>query len=249
MNIRSWMLFMTFLFVVTAGHAQIDSVGTRLLKIKDSDNDSLKVAYADEIPGLLEKTEFASYLKTNPVKYLGYKHCSNSETELFSWSIPLTTGVAYYNWFRFKEENKSYFLRVLPGEKTDIPPYYFYDLLAFKSDKRDYFVLLGWAQNPESNKKAICIARFDKGGEINFKSKLIRRGNKTASSFVFEYAKDGSMVLKYDKKGKRIIFDRLAPIDKKYEGYFMFYGPDGSNDALILKKGEWLYEEDVKRER
>lgn len=249
MRIKSFILFVVSLFLAATGYAQLDSVGTRLLTIKACDNDSLKVVYADGIPDLLKATEFGSLQKKNPVKYLGYKYCSNSETELFSWSIPLTTGLAYYNWFRFKEGNKVYLLRTLPGEKNDIPPYYFYDLLAFRSDRQTYFVLLGWAQNRESNKKAICIARFDKGGRINFKSQLIRRGKKRASSFVFEYAKDGGMMLKHDKKGKRIIFDHLVPIDKKFEGFFMFYGPDGSNDALILKRGEWLYEENVKRER
>ena len=33
--------------------------------------------------------------------------------------------------------------------------------------------------------------------------------------------------------------------DPKYEGYFMFYGPDASCDALVLKKEEWWYEENL----
>jgi len=53
--------------------------------------------------------------------------------------------------------------------------------------------------------------------------------------------------LKQDKKGKRIIFDHLAPIDKKQEGVFMFYGADASYDALVLKGGEWWYKENVKQ--
>ena len=48
-----------------------------------------------------------------------------------------------------------------------------------------------------------------------------------------------------DKNGKRILFDHLAPTDPKYEGYFMFYGPDASCDALVLKKEEWWYEENL----
>lgn len=75
----------------------------------------------------------------------------------------------------------------------------------------------------------------------------MRKGQSRSASLAFEYAKEGSMMLKQDKKGKRIIFDNLVPIDKKYEGFFMFYGPDGTNDALVLKKGEWLYMSNVKR--
>ena len=54
------------------------------------------------------------------------------------------------------------------------------------------------------------------------------------------------MMLKQDKKGKRIIFDRLAPSETKYDGYFMFYGPDGSYDALVCEGGIWKYKENVK---
>ena len=66
-----------------------------------------------------------------------------------------------------------------------------------------------------------------------------------ASRPMFEYALDASMLLKQDKNGKRILFDHLAPTDPKYEGYFMFYGPDASCDALVLKKEEWWYEENL----
>ncbi len=75
----------------------------------------------------------------------------------------------------------------------------------------------------------------------------MRRKNSRSASLSFEYALDGSMMLKQDKKGKRIIFDHLAPIDKKYEGYYMFYGPDASYDALLLKGEEWWYQENVKQ--
>lgn len=247
MNRKGFILGVIFGMLSLTGRAQIDSVAVRLERIKACSEDSVKVAYAGEIPAMLEKTAFGSFRGAAPVKYLGYKCSADAGAELFSWAIPLTKGLAYYNWFRFKDGNRVYLLRTLPGEETEVPPYLFYDLLPFKSGGKEYFVLLGWAQTPNSNRKAVLIARFGTGDKVYFNSKLMRKGKSRSASLTFEYALDGSMMLKHDKKGKRIVFDHLVPFDKKYEGFFMFYGPDGTNDALLLKKGEWLYMDNVKR--
>lgn len=247
MNRKGFILGWIFGLLSLTGVAQTDSVAVRLERIKACTDDSVRIAYADEIPAMLEKTAFGSFQGAAPVKFLGYKYATNADAELFSWTVPLTGGLAYYNWFRFKEGNRVYLLRTLPGEESDVPPYLFYDLLAFESVKREYFVLLGWAQTPHSNRKIVLIARFGTGGKVFFNTKLLRKGKSRSASLSFEYAKEGSMMLKHDKKGKRIVFDHLVPFDKKYEGFFMFYGPDGSNDALQLKKGEWLYMDNVKR--
>lgn len=231
---------------VTGGMAQVSGIAARMDSIKAAVNDSVKVVYAGEIVTCLQTAGFGTYDVSKAIKYLGYKRCVNAEAELFSWSFPMEKGLAYYNVFLFKEGRKSYVLKSLPGEEGVSPAYLFYDLLAFKSRKEPYFVLLGWAQSKKSNQKAVLITRFGESGHMDFNAPLMRKGNSRSSSLTFEYARDGSMMLKFDKKGKRIVFDHLAPMDKKYEGYFMFYGPDASYDALMLKDGEWWYEENVK---
>lgn len=240
-------VFIICLLLAGGVKAQIDSVARCLEKIKAATDDSSRVAYADGIADMLRKTTFGSYNVAAPVKFMGYKRCSNAEAELFAWSVPLEKGVTYYNLIRFKDKKTDYYLRSLPGEENSYPPYLFYDLLSFENNKKEYFVLLGWAQTPNTNQKIACIARFETNGKINFKSKLLRRGKSRSASISFEYAREGSMMLKHDKKGKRIIFDHLTPMDKKYEGYFMFYGSDGSYDVLNLKKGEWWFQENVKK--
>lgn len=228
-------------------YAQTDSVAIRLESIKNSSQDSVKLQYAEEIKEFLEKIPFGTYPENPPVRYLGYKKCTNAEAELYSWSVPLQKGLAYYNLFRFKDKRRDYFLRSLPGEESTYPPYLFYDFLAFEARDKMYFALLGWAQSRKTNQKGVFIARFKPNGTVDFNVPLLRRGNSRSAFLTFEYAKDGSMMLKHDKKGKRIIFDHLAPAEKKYEGYFMFYGADASYDALILKKEAWWYQENVKQ--
>jgi hypothetical protein len=64
---------------------------------------------------------------------------------------------------------------------------------------------------------------------------------------MFEYATEVSMSLKYNEERKQIIYSHLAPnsIDPTLEGQFQYYGPDGSFDALTLKKGKWYQETDI----
>lgn len=226
---------------------QADSVVVRLERIKACDNDSLKGVYAEEIVELLKNSAFGTYEVLKPVKYLGYKRCINSEAELFSWSFPVQEGLAFYNLFRLKKGTVNYCLRSFPGKENATPAYLFYDFLSFKSEGDEYFVLLGWAQTKKVNQKAVWITRFEGNGQVNFNTPLLRKGKSKSVSLTFEYAREASMMLRYEKKGKRIIFDHLSPADKKYDGYFMFYGPDASYDALVWdRKGWWEYVADVK---
>lgn len=242
-----WLFLWVILGAAFGGvYGQADSVAVRLEKIRTCDDDSLKVVYADEIVQLLTQSAYGTYSALKPVKYLGYKRCINSDAELFSWSFPQEDGLAFYNLFRLKRGGV-YCLKSLPGKEPATPPYLFYDLLSFQSDGKEYFALLGWAQTKKTNQKAVLIARFDRNGQVNFKTPLLRKGRSKSASLTFEYTREAVMTLKVDKNGKRIIFDHLSPSDKKYDGYFMFYGPDASQDALVWnKKGWWDYKEMVK---
>ena len=64
---------------------------------------------------------------------------------------------------------------------------------------------------------------------------------------MFEYSSEVSMSLKYIERKKQIIYSHLASREDGafLEGMFQFYGPDGSFDAIELKKDRWVSIEDV----
>lgn len=244
--IRFVLLLLIGISVSGRALCQVDTVAVFLQKIKSASDDSVKLIYADQISACLEKIGYGSYALTAPVKFMGYKKCVNEEAELFSWTIPIENGQMFYNWFRFKEEAKPYLLKSVSRPDSESSAWLYYDMIAFDSGGERYFAILGWNRTRNTNQKIVRIARFEENGVITFDHPLMRRGESRSASLSFEYAPDGSMMLKQDKKGKRILFDHLAPNDKKYEGYFMFYGPDASYDALVLKGGEWWFQENVK---
>lgn len=223
-----------------------DSIAACMQRLVAATEDSSKLKYSDEMAAWIEKLSVGEYDAAKGIKYLGHKACRNAKAELFSWSIPLSGGAAYYNYFLFEDKGRSVLLKSLPGDKTGVPPYLFYDFWAFDSNEREYFVLLGWGETAKTNRKIILIAEFTPSGKVNFNRRLLRRGNSRSASMSFEYGKGMSMMLKQDKNGKRIIFDHLSPGEEKYEGAWMFYGPDGTVEAFELKKGEWHWRERLK---
>ena len=108
----------------------------------------------------------------------------------------------------------------------------------------DFYTLIGWDGNDKlTQRKFIDILSFKVDGTPMFGKDVFKFPGKFAKRVMFEYASEVSMSLKYNATRKEIIFSHLAPNtpDPTLEGQFQYYGPDGSFDALAMKKGTWVY--------
>lgn len=123
----------------------------------------------------------------------------------------------------------------------------YYDLIPSKK-KNKKFVLLGWdGHDNRSTKKIIEVISFNRKGEPTFGAPIIRyniaQGKQTKFiteyRHIFEYSNKVSMMLRYDKDLKMIVFDHLAPINEKLKSIKATYVPDFSYDGLYKKKGKW----------
>jgi hypothetical protein len=113
-----------------------------------------------------------------------------------------------------------------------------------KSDD-DFYTLIAWDGNDKlTARKFIDVLTFKPDGTPIFGKDVFKFPGKFAKRIMFEYASEVSMSLKYNAARKQIIFSHLAPntIDPTLEGQYQYYGPDGSFDALSMKKGTWVYE-------
>jgi len=116
-----------------------------------------------------------------------------------------------------------------------------------KSDE-EYYTLIGWDGNDKlTQRKFIDILYFKPDGTPIFGKDVFKFPGKFAKRIMFEYASEVAMSLRYHENKKQIIFSHLAPnnLDPLLEGQFQYYGPDGSFDALNIKKGKWDYEADI----
>lgn len=66
---------------------------------------------------------------------------------------------------------------------------------------------------------------------------------KLLNRYVLDYRKGGTAALKYEKDKNRIVFEHLAPVDKKsYEvGYMML--SDGTYEGFVWQNNHWLWQE------
>lgn len=127
----------------------------------------------------------------------------------------------------------------------------YYDII--KSDE-DYYTLLAWDGNDKlTQRKFIDILSFKNDGTPVFGKDVFSYPGKFAKRIMFEYSSEVAMSLKFNKNRNQLIFSHLAPNvpDPALENQFQYYGPDGSFDALNIKKGKWVYEPaiDIRKEK
>lgn len=118
----------------------------------------------------------------------------------------------------------------------------------------DFYTLIAWDGNEKLiQRKFIDILYFKEDGTPMFGKDVFKFPGKFAKRIMFEYASEVAMSLKYNSNRKQIVFSHLAPNvpDPLLEGQFQYYGPDGSFDALYMKKGTWVYDPaiDIRREK
>lgn len=111
-----------------------------------------------------------------------------------------------------------------------------------------YYALIGWdGNNKLTQRKFVDVLSFRSNGEPIFGKDVFRIPRKNPRRLMFEYSSEVTMSLRFDEKSGRIIYSHLASHQEGplLEGQYQFYGPDGSFDALVMKKDRWEVEEDI----
>lgn len=112
----------------------------------------------------------------------------------------------------------------------------------------DYYTLIGWDGNDKlTTRKFVDILYFRQNGDAVFGKDVFKFPRKNPKRLMFECSSDVVMSVKYDHKRNQIVYSHLGPKQEGnlLEGQFQYYGPDGSYDALELKKGKWVTIEDI----
>ncbi len=111
-----------------------------------------------------------------------------------------------------------------------------------------YYTLIGWDGNSRmTQRKFVDVLYFRPDGLPVFGKDIFKLSRKNPKRLMFEYSSDVSMSVKYVEKRKQIVYSHLAAKEEGtlLDGQFQYYGPDGSFDALELKKDKWVTVEDV----
>jgi len=224
-------------------------------KIKQTKNNEEIIKLNKEIVNLFEKA-----LKNKSSFDYGFSRLvnisklasSDEKFKIYTWNIPFSNGTyKYFGFCQYKKNKKAILYKLndnsdkikSPEKKVlDNNNWYgalYYKLLTNTNNDKTYYTLLAWDGNNDfTNKKIIEIASVDKK-KIVFGQPIIKYENKILNRLVFEYTKQARMMLKYNKKLKYIVFEHLSPSQKKFEGQYIYYGPDMTHDGLEFKDGFW----------
>ena len=125
----------------------------------------------------------------------------------------------------------------------------YYDMFMTKYKRQNYYVLLGWdGHNSISHKKIIEVMYFV-DGKVYFGAPFFRtvKDKKTIVKYrkIFQYSANALLTLKYHPEKNLIVFDHLVPPDPKSEGKLWLYIPNGDYDYYKIKKGKFIFGENV----
>ena len=122
----------------------------------------------------------------------------------------------------------------------------YYKIIPVYTTQNPYYVLLGWKGNTvKSTKKVIEVISFNSQGKPVLGMPVFDGNGKTRKRVVFEYARQVSMLLKYETDQHLIVFDNLVPPDKKQKGKFDLYGPDMTYNGYQFKNGKWEFADNL----
>jgi hypothetical protein len=195
------------------------------------------------------------------IRKMGKIRSSDGKVRFYTWNIPWNDGTnTYYGFLQYKTDpKKEPSLITLTDKSTEITgpeqsiltADHWYGMLVYEIVENEvnnkvYYTLLGYQnENLFLSRKIADVLYFTDTAQPVFGKALFHYHNRNLCRILFEYSAKVQMSLKWNAKGKMIVFDHLAPPNSSYTGNFQYYGPDLSFDALKFENGMWELKENV----
>lgn len=193
-----------------------------------------------------------------------FKFCkiksSDSRVRIFNWNLPYEDGSHLYFGFVLVKEKKDkphWWVelkdaikdqdkmenRLLPQDRWLGALYY--EIIPMSKKNCDTYTLLGWDGKDKLSTRKIIDVLHLQNNKVRFGENVFKAGENVRKRMILEYSEDVSASVKYYESDKCILFDHLSPKSPMMAGVYSEYGPDGTYDMLVLKKGKWELLENV----
>lgn len=121
----------------------------------------------------------------------------------------------------------------------------YYQIIPTERNNKTYYIVLGWDGNTmSSNIKLIDVLAFT-GNNVRLGAPIFKLKDELRKRIYFEHSEKSVMSLRWDEPQQRILFDHLSPETANLEGFYEYYVPDMSYDALEQQGNRWVLLEDV----
>lgn len=248
--------------IIFAQNSQLVQILERFTSIKTLSSDTAIITHLNDLDSLLcyffSKTENFNYENNELNKYLKKLTSKDKKMSVYTFSVmlPESFELLIFGYIQFKINNEFYFVKLTDssekynyGELVDLNENkwfgaVYYEIIDLKDEFGKYYVLLGFnGKNILYNQKVIEVLRITETG-LKWGYNFLVDG-RTYKRLIFRYNKKAKMLLTWDNKQKRIVFDHLSPSEPRYVGVFQFYGPDFSYDALYFENHKLVFKSNV----
>jgi hypothetical protein len=223
---------------------------------KDKQKDSINSIFKPYLRQTLELSDAFTY-PFSKLNSVGFVDSPDGEVRIVNWNIEQQDQTQKYHCFILKKTKNGMSISELK-DNPDSPPrpdgiiepknWYgalYYKIIPKEKGAKKMYVLLGWdGNNSVSTIKLIDVLYFS-GSNPKLGSPVFKMNDKTLKRVFFEHSKKVSISLKYEPEYDRIIYDHLSPETPVLAGFYSFYVPDLSYDALYFKDNKWILKEDV----
>jgi len=177
---------------------------------------------------------------------------------LFTWNLPLDSGrYVYFGAMQMNSPDSLVLFGLYDSSHTFRQPefeqvdhkhwigalYYQIHTYSYKGEKR--YLLFGWdGQDGFTNRKIIDVLHFDETGKPWFGLPIFEDDeDEYKHRLIHTYANQATMICRYSKEEKKIVFDHLSPVNPMLKGQYQYYVPDGTYDYMVFIKGFWQRQE------
>ncbi len=261
-----YLFFLVFIAISTSTFGQdLTEVAKEITDLRKTtvytDNHDERMALTDSLVSKFKDflTMPGSYdYNFEGLEFTGVLTSPDKSFKMITWNTPMPNNTYRYHLFiQHKNEEFTYLYAVSgsgdrPITKTlsaaDWLGALYYEIIPFKHDKKQYYMVLGWdGNNRFTTRKVADILHFNKQGKPVFGAPVfIKEAGEMMNRLILEFKKDASVSLKYDEKQNRIVFNKLQPLNEDMEGIYRFYVPNLEFDAYNLSKnGQWEFEDNV----
>lgn len=194
------------------------------------------------------------------LKSVGFIDSPDGLVRIINWNVEQADESQTYYCFILNNTDKKKGLQIIelvdnsmmiPDQPDDVlsqTDWYgalYYKIIPVKKGSKTLYTLLGWDGATAASNKKLIDALYFVGNQAKLGSPIFRLKDKTVKRIFFEHSEKAIMSLKYEDQYKRIIYDHLSPEAPGLEGFYSFYVPDMSYDAMYYDDGKWTLKEDV----
>lgn len=235
--------------------------------IRDGCNEFVRLdALTDFIPVFVKTLKFKGsyHYPFDSLNFMYRLNAPDKSFRLFNWVLKFDDGT--YRYYGAVQLNSDDELKLIPlydkSNKIEFDmledtvltneSWYgvqYYEMFSTRYKRQNYYVLLGWDGNNSVSHKKIIEVMYFKDGKVYFGAPFFRtvKDKKTITKYrkVIQYSANAVVTLKYHPEKKLIVFDHLVPPNPKSEGKLWLYIPDGDYDYYKIKKGKFIFGENV----